>query len=208
MGLAVPPWHSFSARQCSVETTTPHEPSLTPGSPQTAACIEHVYPKYPTPNTICEGSLRCSARHVDLLKPTSPQVKADDQVIPLNMPLFSFVTHESRHEKDVLPGAREKMLTLLKSISTANASSALSAQEQLSRVLGVVLESATAQGDRDLVRALLGAGAEVGTIDMYAAVKGGHRELAVVLAERGASVDVAGTFSRTPLHVAARWRSY
>lgn len=105
----------------------------------------------------------------------------------------------------VLPGAsRVKMMNLLKSISSStNESSAPSPKEQLSRVLGVLLESATAQRDRDLGRALLRAGADVAAIDMYAAVKSGQVELAHVLAERGASVSVRDEHRQTPLHIAA-----
>lgn len=82
-----------------------------------------------------------------------------------------------------------------------------SPQQQLSAVLGVVLDSAVEQGDCDLARALLRAGAELSANVLISAVRGNQEELVAALLDHGAGIDdwgrnESGEPRDTPLHVA------
>lgn len=106
-----------------------------------------------------------------------------------------------------LPGAKEKLLAMLSSTSSGEEEDCTSSspQEELwSGVLGVVLESAYEQQEWGLATALVGAGAEVGALDLRAALEGDQDELAAALLENGASISAHNTAGETPLHVAAR----
>lgn len=110
--------------------------------------------------------------------------------------------------REFLPGAREKLLALLSSSPSlpgaVGSENSPAAGEMWSGVLGVVLESAKAQGDWGLAQALVGAGAEVGHLDLHEAIEGGHTDYAAVLVNHGASVDAEDEELCTPLHIAAK----
>lgn len=101
------------------------------------------------------------------------------------------------HQREFLPKeAREKLLGLLSAaappgdIEDGTSSAATSSPQELwAGVLGVMLEGAQAQEDWGLATALVRAGADIGTLDLHAAIRGGQDELAAAFVESGAPLD-------------------
>lgn len=109
------------------------------------------------------------------------------------------------NQREFLPGAREKLLSLLEHEKGSSAAATASPHELLwSGVLGVVLEGAKAQNDWGLATALVKAGAEFGALDLHAAVEEDQQELAAALLASEASVDAEDEFGETALYKASQ----
>lgn len=100
----------------------------------------------------------------------------------------------NRDGREVLRGVEEETFDLLAEALTSR---------QWAELLKAPLEQAVAKGNGGLAQKLVGAGAEMGEA-LHKAVLGGYEEIVNNLLENGASAAAKGTFSLTPLHLAAQ----